>query len=111
MGLSSLMGMLAGFSLATGNGLSYLDSAGTCVACKAKGLDKDSEGKCVCSSCPYYEYSLMGEMFDDKEESDQDPDGGGTVEESGTIHDEPEARAEISESDSGICHTSGLSDG
>ena len=61
MGLSSMMAMLAGMSLVTGNGLSYLDSAGTCVACKAKGLDLNSDGKSVCSACPYYEFSIMTE--------------------------------------------------
>ena len=57
-GLGSLFGMLAGFSLATGNGLSYLDSAGTCATCKAKGLDKNEDGESLCEACQYYETSL-----------------------------------------------------
>lgn len=66
--LGSIFGMLAGFSLVTGNGLSYLDSAGTCAACKAKGLDKNEDGQSLCEACPYYETSLM--MPDDLEKED-----------------------------------------
>ena len=67
-GLGSLLGMLAGFSLATGNGLSYLDSVGTCATCKVKGLDKNEAGESLCEACPYYETSLT--MPDDMPKED-----------------------------------------
>lgn len=57
-GLGAFMGMVAGMSMAFGDGLSYLDSARTCATCKAKGLDKDESGESVCAACPYYDISL-----------------------------------------------------
>ena len=57
-GLGAMMGVLAGMSMAFGDGLSYLDSARMCATCKAKGLDKDESGESNCEDCPYYDISL-----------------------------------------------------
>ena len=62
------MGMLAGISMAFGDGLSYLDSARTCATCKTKGLDKDESGESICEACPYYETSLT--IPEEKEQED-----------------------------------------
>lgn len=68
-GLGAFMGMVAGMSMAFGDGLSYLDSARTCAVCKAKELDKNEAGESICEACPYYETSLL---MPDEEEGDSD---------------------------------------
>ena len=62
------MGMIAGMSMAFGDGLSYLDSARTCATCKAKGLDKDESGETICEACPYYDISLTMPEIEEQEE-------------------------------------------
>lgn len=69
-GLGAMMGMLAGMSMAFGDGLSYLDSARTCATCKTKGLDKNESGESICEACPYYETSLT--MPEDEEQEEDD---------------------------------------
>lgn len=49
-GLGAFMGMVAGMSMAFGDGLSYLDSARTCAVCKAKRLDKNEAGESTCEA-------------------------------------------------------------
>jgi len=64
-----------GFSMVNG-GLSYLDSAGTCAMCKAKGLDKNENGEGLCEACPYYDTSLL--MPEEEEEADDNHSAEGT---------------------------------
>ena len=70
-GLGALMGMIAGMSMAFGDGLSYLDSAMTCAVCKAKSLDKNEAGESTCEACPYYETSLLMPEEEDGDQDDQ----------------------------------------